>query len=131
MSYERQKIDCNCNDCIFMVRDMDKYNRINEARAISNQRDAERMRSHFHAQARKEYTAAGKAQENCDKERTKRHSLRAANFDRLCREVEVKEVVKSPIHFGRCSKKDIDVSFIPNTCQLDTQDCFLHRKDAK
>mgnify|MGYP001574482603 CR=1 len=33
------------------------------------------------------------------------------------------------INYGRCEKLQKDVSFIPNTCQLHTQECFIHRKD--
>ena len=35
----------------------------------------------------------------------------------------------SYINYGHCSKLNKDVSFIPNTCQLETQACFIHRKD--
>ncbi len=30
--YELQKIDCNCNDCIFMIRDIEKYKEWQEKR---------------------------------------------------------------------------------------------------
>ena len=30
--------------------------------------------------------------------------------------------------YGNCSKLNKPVSFIPNTCQLETQDCFEHRR---
>lgn len=32
------------------------------------------------------------------------------------------------INYGHCSKLDKQVSFIPNTLQLDTQLCFVNRK---
>ena len=32
-------------------------------------------------------------------------------------------------NYGYCSKLEKDVSFIPNVCQLDTQECFKHRSD--
>jgi hypothetical protein len=31
--------------------------------------------------------------------------------------------------FGNCTKLNKPVSFIPMTCQLETQHCFVHRKD--
>lgn len=34
------------------------------------------------------------------------------------------------LNFGHCHKFDKAVSFIPVTCQLETQQCFKHRKDA-
>lgn len=33
------------------------------------------------------------------------------------------------INYGNCTKLNKPVSFIPNTCQLDTQECFKHRRD--
>jgi len=75
--FELQKIDCNCNDCAFMVRDFEKY----------------------------------------------------ASFDRLY--TNEKGQVTSPAHrinYGRCSKLVKLVSFIPNICQIETQECFSHRK---
>lgn len=33
------------------------------------------------------------------------------------------------INYGRCSKLNKDVSFIPNICQIETQNCFKHRKE--
>lgn len=74
--YERQKIDCNCNDCVFMVRDLDKRKSFD----------------HLH-------------------ENQKNASFR--------------------INYGNCLKFNKPVSFIPNNCQLETQDCFKHRKDFK
>lgn len=71
--FELQKIDCNCNDCLFMIRDFNKfnlYNKLNEG--VPN---------------------AGR------------------------------------IHYGNCIKLNKEVSFITNTCQVETQNCFKHRKD--
>ncbi len=76
--YELQKIDCNCNDCGFMVRDFEKYR----------------------------------------------------SFDHLYTNSQGK--VTNPSHrinYGNCNKFNKPVSFIPNRCQPETQDCFIHRKD--
>lgn len=62
-----QKIDCNCNDCKFMVRDLSRP------------------------------PEKGKA---------------------------------AKINYGTCSKFDKPVTFIPAVCQLETQICFVHRKDV-
>jgi len=70
--FELQKIDCNCNDCKFMVRDFAKF----EAH-------------------KKSYAGTG-------------------IMDRMA--------------FGNCTKFNKPVSFIPETCQLETQNCFIHRK---
>lgn len=75
---ELQKIDCNCNDCKYMQRDIVKFK----------------------------------------------------SFNYLF--VNEKGQVTSPAYrsnYGHCKKFDKAVSFIPNTCQLDTQECFEHRRD--
>jgi hypothetical protein len=64
--YELQRIDCNCNDCGFMKRDLSKP--------------------------------------------------------------PPKETA-TPISHGECLKFGKPVSFIPMTCQPETQFCFVHRKD--
>lgn len=32
--------------------------------------------------------------------------------------------------YGKCSKFGRSVTFLPNICQLETQNCFVHRKDV-
>ncbi|HUS02954.1 MAG TPA: hypothetical protein VMY77_14550 [Chitinophagaceae bacterium] len=76
-TYQLQLIDCNCNNCKFMVRDIEKYK----------------------------------------------------SFDSLW--TNEKGQITSPsfrANYGNCLKLNKPVSFIPNTCQLDTQNCFEHRK---
>jgi hypothetical protein len=76
---EFQKIDCNCNDCGHMVRDLNKF----------------RQYDYLHT------NNAG-------------------------------QVVKSGrVHYGDCKRFSKPVSFIPNTCQLHTQQCFEHRKGVR
>jgi hypothetical protein len=70
-----QKIDCNCNDCIFMARDFNK---------------------------RKSFDVLHEGQENASHR----------------------------VNYGNCSKLDKPVSFIPNTCQIETQNCFKHRRET-
>ena len=70
---ELQEIDCNCNDCKFMIRDFEKM----------------------------------KSSDSFYKGREK---------------------ASHRIHYGNCSKLNKQVSFIPNTCQIETQQCFKHRR---
>ena len=72
--YELQKLDCNCNDCGFMVR--------------------------------------------CNALREKWDKLYEGRLNASYR-----------INYGHCTKFLKTVSFIPNNCQLETQNCFKHRKD--
>lgn len=76
---ELQKIDCNCNDCFFMQRDVEKFKSFNHL-----------------------YTN------------------------------EVGQVT-SPAYrhqYGNCLRFNKPVEFIPNTCQLETQKCFKHRREG-
>lgn len=66
-TYYLQLIDCNCNDCKHMVRDLSKP------------------------------PTKGQA---------------------------------AKINYGHCSKFDKPVTFIPAICQIDTQECFEHRRTA-
>jgi hypothetical protein len=71
---ELQKIDCNCNDCIYMSRDFAKLK----------------------------------------------------SFDHLHKG---QEKASHRVNYGFCTNKLKNVSFIANTCQLNTQVCFKHRKE--
>lgn len=72
-TYLLQLIDCNCNDCMFMVRDFEKLKKFN----------------HLHTGQEKS---------------------------------------GHRVQYGNCEKLIKPVSFIPNTCQIETQQCFKHRK---
>jgi hypothetical protein len=36
--------------------------------------------------------------------------------------------IMDKLNFGNCTKFNKSVTFIPNICQLETQQCFEHRK---
>ena len=91
---ELQKIDCNCNDCIFMIRDAEKFNKWKE----------------FH---------------------------RKLSKDEYDKKIELGLIRKNApfqfrqnglINYGSCDKLNKDVWFIPNQCQIETQECFKHRR---
>lgn len=75
-----QNIDCNCNDCIFMTRDLEKF----------------KSYDHLHI-------------------RTDGRIERGAGR----------------VNYGECCRFKKPVSFIPNTIQMDTQDCFVHRRSIQ
>lgn len=114
-AYELQKIDCNCNDCIFMQRDLVKFNTV--------------FAEHFDLQVwfyrRKKARRIWEAREKIRKDKEKGlQALRQAmqlNFHHV-------DCISS---YGRCTKFSNDITFIPNTLQLHTQDCFVHRKDKE
>ena len=91
---ELELLDCNCNNCIFMIRDLEKYKKSKE----------------WHYKLQLDYF-------NLIKKKTKDINMRF-EFDSsaIC------------IHYGKCNKFNKDITFIPNILQLDTQNCFKHRK---
>ncbi len=113
--YELQKIDCNCNDCAFLVRDIDKF----KANAVI---DNENQLFLFENRKAKMIERA-KIQMNFNKEKGEKqlqaaHDLKYQYQGQQC-----------PILYGICSKLHKAITFIANICQLDTQTCFVHRKD--
>jgi hypothetical protein len=42
---------------------------------------------------------------------------------------EGREKASYRINYGKCNALDKDVSFIPNHCQIETQNCFIHRRE--
>lgn len=93
--YELQKIDCNCNDCIFMVRNQEKYKE-------SLVRHEKWQKDYFEL-------------------------IQSKNDETNKKFIFDKSTAK--INYGFCDKLHKDVSFIPNILQLETQECFKHRKD--
>ena len=68
-----RKLDCNCNDCIYLCRD--------------------NLKRHKH---RESYRGTGRTDN---------------------------------LQFGHCQKFNKKVVFSPNTCQLETQECFRYRNE--
>lgn len=113
--YELQSIDCNCNNCVFMKRDVDKFKRSVE----------------LHFKWQKDYY------------NTIRSKIVIKGLDWIKKGDSKKGVIllkearamkfqfnksEAAINYGYCDKFNKDVSFIPGTCQLDTQECFQNRR---
>lgn len=115
-TYQLQCIDCNCNDCIFMQRNVDRYvksldrhkewqlNDFNGKVSRLNQAAYEWLEKYEPAKADKIFEEAAKMRFQFNKN-------------------------TAMINYGTCAKFSKPVSFIPNTLQLQTQSCFQHRKD--
>lgn len=107
-AYELQKIDCNCNDCKFLIRDISRY----------------KFSEIFHTELQKEVFDRDKNNQLFIGYTFKDNAVinKALRF-RFMPE-------RPPVQFGYCKKFDFkQVSFMPGTCQLNTQHCFIHRKD--
>lgn len=114
--YQLQKLDCNCSDCAFMDRNMQKFQ---ESLVIHEKW----QRDYFETIKRKKLERA-KFWKTQGDDKKHDHLIKEANEMKF--QFDKKEAM---INYGHCKKFDKPVSFIPVTCQLHTQECFVHRKD--
>ncbi len=106
-----QKLDCNCNDCKFMVRDIQKFN--------DREQIAKKLQEEFFHICIKNALIRILDKRYDDV----REELRKEILARKC------VFVKNSTNYGFCSKFNKEISFWPNLLQLETQECFKHRKD--
>jgi hypothetical protein len=112
-----QEIDCNCNNCAFMERDLAEY---------------EKWRV-FHFDMQQQMFGARKAKAIDDAQALVSSNPIEANVLKsynllLQKALDMVFVFeKNIINYGNCTKLGKPVSFIPNTCQIETQSCFVHR----
>lgn len=111
-----EDIDANCNACKFMVRDLSRYNR---------------SKTLHHLWQRQYFDLLNKKKIDKAVEWIKKDEWEKALF--LIEEVNNSKFAfnnDAHISYGFCSKFNKDVSFIPNTLQLDTQECFENRRQS-
>ena len=113
---EFQKIDCNCNDCKFMIRDIERFKKSLEDHHKWQLDYFNTIKSNLLAKAKK-WRKRGYPEKAVVLE--KEAAKMRFQFDK-------KEV---SINYGHCSRFNKPVTFIPNTCQLHTQECFQHRRE--
>ena len=113
-AYALQLIDCNCNDCGFMKRDIERFNK--------SLNDHHRWQlDYFNVIRDNLYAKSDYWVERGDLEKSEVIKKEA---DKMKFQFDKKEAA---IHYGHCQKFDKGVSFIPVTCQIETQKCFKHR----
>jgi len=110
-----QCVDCNCNDCLFMKRDVD---RLKQSLRLHNQWQL----NYFNVIKNNLLKKASDWISRGFPDKTK---VLMSQVDKMKFQFDRKVVA---IHYGYCDKFKKPVSFIPNICQLDTQECFLHRR---
>ena len=113
MSIELQNIDCNCNNCKYMERDMKTYTKWMRWHRALSYIDFRRERKKAFADALNQPTE--KAQQSMLFHAKKMKFI----FEK-----------KGLLNYGICSKFNKQVCFIPDTCQIDTQQCFENRKQC-
>lgn len=110
--YLLQRIDCNCNNCFFMVRDLETYNKWEQWHRELDLTEFEKKKAKALADA-----------EALEDEQQRKAMLFKANKMKF-------QFNKSKlINYGNCTKFKKPVTFIQNTCQIETQKCFIHRND--
>jgi len=113
---ELQNLDCNCNNCLFMLRDLTKFRASQELHRTWQQNYFNTIKQNLLDRA-----ALWMKRGFPDKAAfvTREATRMKFQFDKK----------EASINYGYCSHKNIDVTFLPNTLQLDTQECFVNRKD--
>ncbi len=115
---ELQLVDCNCNNCKFMDRDLDLYKKWEDWHRGIALKDFNRNKA-------KSIFDANQAINNSANESDKRS---AEGMLRKAQKMKFQFEKIGLIKYGKCNKFHKEVSFIPNTCQLETQECFEHRR---
>lgn len=115
---EFQKIDCNCNDCIFMVRDNEMFKKSVEL--------------HYKWQFNYFNSIRGNLYKKAENWRLRgfpdNYEIVKREADKMKFQFDKKEI---SINYGKCLKFNKQVSFIPNVCQIETQVCFKHRRELE
>jgi len=109
---ELKEIDCNCNDCKFLIRDSNRFNQSKEFQKNMQLDEFENKKAKLDIQVNEAYR--------------KNEIEGGFSMEQMYRKMKFQFNAKDYclISFGFCDKKNIDVSFIPNNCQLSTQECF-------
>ena len=114
MSIGLQELDCNCNDCIFMIRNQE---RLKESQALHKKWSDDSWKRKRESIKKKADSAKQKGNEDSCKSLMKEYRALKPDYS-----------IRSTIQYGTCEPVGDDLSFIPNTIQVDTQDCFQHRR---
>ena len=116
MSKELHKIDCNCSDCGHLTRSLSK-----RQKHVDFHFDMQKH--HFNTKRMKLLEKGEWRLNRGEKDKAKLIFKEARNMKFVFDEASCS------LHYGKCNKYDKEVSFIANICQLETQDCFIHRAD--
>lgn len=113
--YELQKLDCNCNDCFFLERDLEKLNWWRNRQYRWDIVDFIKFKRRLRL----------KASDNLSRGNVEAYK----NLIKQADELKFQKSSKSKVAYGFCQKKQKDVSFISNQCVPEHQECFQHRID--
>lgn len=116
MSLELDKLDANCSNCAFLERSISKRQKHVDLhyRLQKNYFDIKRIKLLEKGEWRLK---------RGEKEKAKQIFKEARKL------VFVFDEGECSLHYGYCNKYKKEASFISNILQLETQECFKHRKE--
>jgi hypothetical protein len=118
--YELQLIDCNCNNCFFMERNLEVYKKWEDYHRAASQKEFDQSQTKAISDAQNVIDSA-----TCELE------LKSGNgMMRVAQKMKFYFEKKWLLQYGKCLKFNKPVSFMPVTCQIETQQCFVHRRDT-
>ncbi len=126
MSVELQNIDCNCNNCKYMVRDFNKFEQSKKDRDRWQLSTFVNTRTKF---IRDSQESIMRAQKEKEPEKKKQLFKKGYNLLKIAKAMKYSFNNDSKINYGDCEKLNKKVSFIPDILQIETQECFKNRKE--
>ncbi len=113
-----QTIDCNCNECKFMQRDLVKFKFWEEYRRGVQLEEFEKKKT----------KAIEDAKENIELAKNDDDKRACMGLLRVAEKMKFQFSRDGMISYGDCTKFNKQVSFLPEVCQIETQQCFEHRR---
>ena len=121
---ELDELDCNCSNCGFLTRSLSKRQKHVDFHYLMQKNHFNIIRIKLLEKGEYHLSRAEK-----DPDRKEYFKQKAKNnFKEARKMVFVFSEGGCSLGFGYCEKLKKEVSFIPNTLQLETQQCFKHRK---
>lgn len=122
-----QDINCNCNDCGHLLRLLEKQNSIvannkslqEQIFDITKERKISKIKNDIENLIKHK----GLIRDAEGKIKSKTEHLRNLESSKFHFQND-----RTPIQYGVCKKFEREITFVPNTCQIETQGCFTHRK---
>lgn len=129
-AYLLQRIDCNCNDCGFLFRWLEKQNIVLANDKVAQQDSFDLVKKRKIERTKKDIA---NLEDNEDLIRDAAEKIKRKK--KYLKELEAAkhsyQGQQTPIQYGVCCKFGKPVTFIPSQTQIETQKCFIHRKDFK
>lgn len=111
MSLQLQLIDCNCNDCKHLLRDLEKFNKWKEWKRAMLLKEFRQSKAKEIWDARKVIDPKGRA-----------------GMLRVALKMRFEFDTSALINYGECQKLKKPIAFLQGVCQIETQECFEHRR---